>query len=104
MRFVLDATGRKKPLIPLPFPAATAMARVTEGVKRLSLGLFPAMLDMTQDQVELLKSDNIVSAAAVREGRTLQGLGITPQSFESFVPRYLGRFRKTGQYAAYTAR
>ncbi len=104
MRFVLDATGRRKPLVALPFPAASAMARVTEGVKRLSLGLFPAMLDMTRDQVELLKSDNVVSAAALREERTLQGLGIKPQSFESFVPRYLGRFRKTGQYADYTAR
>ena len=104
MRFVLDTTGRRKPLVSLSFPAASGIARVTEGVKRLSLGLFPATLDMTRDQVELLKSDNVVSAAATREGRTLQGLGIQPQSFESFVPRYLGRFRKTGQYAAYTAR
>ena len=80
------------------------MARVTEGVKKLSFGLFPAMLDMTRDQVELLKSDNVVAAEATREGRTLQGLGITPQSFEAYVPRYLGRFRKTGQYAGYTAR
>ncbi len=104
MRFVLDTTERRRALMPLPFPAATVVARVTEVVKKASFGLLPEMLDMTQDQVELLKSDNVVSSAAVAEGRTLQGLGIAPQSFESFVPRYLGRYRKTGQYAAYTAR
>ena len=104
MRFVLDTTGRRRALVPLPFPAAELMARVTEIAKVATLGLLPAMFDMTRDQVELLKQDNIVSAAAKAEGRTLQNLGITPESFESFVPRYLSRFRKTGQYAAYTAK
>ena len=104
MRFVLDATGRRRPLLSIPFPAARLLARGTELAKAATLGLLPAMLDMTQDQVELLKEDNVVSAAAKAEGRTLQGLGIHPESFESFVPRYLGRFRKTGQFAAYTAR
>ena len=46
---------------------------VTEVVKKATLGLLPEMLDMTKDQVELLKSDNIVSASAKAEGRTLQG-------------------------------
>ena len=35
------------------------------------------------------------------EGRTLKGLGIDPEAYESFVPGYLYRFRKTGQYAGY---
>ena len=104
MRFVLDTTGRRRPLVPIPFPAARLLARGTEIAKAATLGLLPAMLDMTRDQVELLKEDNIVSEAATAEGRTLQGLGLRPESFESFVPRYLYRFRKTGQYAAYTAR
>ena len=102
MRFILKTTERKRPLIKLPFSLATRMAGLTEMVSKASFGLMPEMLEMTQDQVELLKEDNVVSEAAKREGRTLQGLGIRPESYESFVPRYLGRYRKTGQYAAYT--
>ena len=41
---------------------------------------------------------NVVSAAAKAEGRTLQGLGIQPESIEAIVPSYLWRFRKTGQF------
>ena len=99
-----DKFGRKRALIPLPFPAARLMARGTEVAKAGLFGLLPDIFDMTRDQVELLTRDNVVSVAAMREGRILQGLGIKPESFESFVPRYLSRFRKTGQYAAYTAR
>ena len=101
MRFILKTTQRKRALVKLPFSVATRMAGVTEMVSRASFGLMPEMLEMTQDQVELLKEDNVVSEAAKREGRTLPGLGIRPESYESFVPRYLGRYRKTGQYAAY---
>ncbi len=102
MAFILETTGRRRTLVPLPWPAATAMARGTEVAKKLAQGFFPDMLDMTVDQVELLKLDNVVSEGAKAEGRTLQGLGIRPESFEAFVPGYLSRFRKTGQYAAYT--
>lgn len=101
MRFILDTIGRRRALVPLPFPAASVMARFTELAKRMSLGLMPEMLEMTRDQVELLKQDNVVSESAKAEGRTLHGLGITPESFESFVPTYLYRFRKRGQYATY---
>lgn len=100
LEFILKTTGRKRRLVSLPFPAATAMAGVTEKIKALTLGLLPEMLDMTRDQVELLKSDNVVSASAIAEGRTLLGLGIVPESYEAIVPTYLYRFRKTGQYAA----
>jgi NADH dehydrogenase len=55
---------------------------------------------MTSDQVELLKHDNVVSEAAVADGRTLQGLGLAPQSIEAVAPTYLYRYRKTGQYQA----
>ena len=40
----------------------------------------------------------MVSDEAIAEGRTLQGLGIEPTSFEAIVPSYLVRFRKTGQF------
>ncbi len=99
MAFILSTIGRKRALLPLPFPLAERMGGLTEIAKKATLGLLPEMLDMTRDQVELLKSDNVVSAAAKAEGRTLQGLGITPESYEAFTPSYLYRFRKTGQYA-----
>ena len=46
----------------------------------------------------MLKADNVVSAAAHDQGRTLEGLGIIPNSMASVVPDYLWRFRKTGQF------
>ena len=54
---------------------------------------------MTTDQVELLKRDNVVSDDAVREQRTLEGLGIKPMLMEAVLPSYLWRYRKAGQYA-----
>ena len=98
MAFILSATGRKRALVPLSFPLAERMGGLTEFAKKATFGLLPEMLDMTRDQVELLKSDNVVSASAAAEGRTLRGLGITPESYEAFTPSYLYRFRKTGQY------
>jgi NADH dehydrogenase len=53
---------------------------------------------LTPDQVELLKTDNVVSPQAVAEGHTLAGLGISPTAMEVIVPSYLWRFRKTGQF------
>ena len=62
------------------------------------VGLLPDELLLTRDQVELLKSDNVVSSTAVAEQRTLPGLGIVPTSVEAIVPSYLWRFRKSGQF------
>ncbi len=36
-----------------------------------------------------------------RDGRTLEGLGIMPESMAAIVPTYLWRFRKTGQFSAH---
>lgn len=96
--YVCDVTGRKRLLAPLPFGAGRAMALVTEIVSKLSLGLFPAMLTTTRDQVEMLRTDNVVSEAARAEGRTLEGLGVETESFRAIAPTYLWRYRATGQY------
>ena len=37
---------------------------------------------------------------AKAEGRTLEGLGITPETIEAVVPTYLWRFLKGGQFAS----
>ncbi|MDK9695762.1 MAG: complex I NDUFA9 subunit family protein [Siculibacillus sp.] len=86
---VLAATHRRRFLVPLPFGLAKFQAKF--------LQLLPKPL-LTEDQVELLKSDNVVSAAALAEGRTLAGLGIEPTSIEAELDSYLWRFRPHGQF------
>jgi uncharacterized protein YbjT (DUF2867 family) len=97
--FVLTVTGRRRRLIPVSFGRAQLLAFVTEIIRKLSLGLFPEILTITSDQVKLLRGDNIVAPQAEWEGRTLRGLGITPEPFETVAPSYLYRYRKTGQFA-----
>ena len=96
----LRVVERRRALVPLPFALARLVAWWTEIASTVSLGAFPAALTTTRDQVELLRHDNVVSAAAISEGRTLRELGISAQGIEAVAPSYLYRFRKTGQYAA----
>ncbi|HEY5305945.1 MAG TPA: complex I NDUFA9 subunit family protein [Pseudolabrys sp.] len=94
MQYVLTTIERKRLLVPIPFFAAK--------IKAAFLQYMPKPL-LTPDQVELLRVDNLVSEAAIAEGRTLQGLGIEPEPIEAIVPSYLWRFRKTGQFKSRTA-
>jgi uncharacterized protein YbjT (DUF2867 family) len=89
LQYVLATIGRRRLLVPIPFWVAKLQAFFFEFMPRPLL---------TRDQVELLRSDNVVSDAARAEGRTLEGLGIVPRSAEAIVPSYLWRFRKTGQF------
>ncbi|MDP3318766.1 MAG: complex I NDUFA9 subunit family protein [Bosea sp. (in: a-proteobacteria)] len=98
LAYICEVTDRKRLLVPLPFPLARIQARILELVDTLTLGLLPDAIKLTRDQVTLLESDNVVSAAAVAEGRSFEGLGIAPVSVEAIVPSYLWRFRKTGQF------
>jgi uncharacterized protein YbjT (DUF2867 family) len=88
---ILSITQRDRMLVPLPFGLARLQA--------MFLQFAPGDLKLTPDQVELLRSDNVVSDAAKAAGLTLEGLGITPDSMEAIAPSYLWRFRKTGQFA-----
>lgn len=87
---ILDIIERKRLLVPLPF----ALARL----KAMVLQFAPEPLKLTPDQVELLRSDNVVSAAASEAGLTLQAFGIAPHSLRSIAPSYLWRFRRTGEF------
>lgn len=87
---VLKVIERSRLLVPLPFPLAKLKAQF--------LQFAPGPLKLTPDQVELLKTDNVVSQAAKDAGLTLQGIGITSDSLASIAPSYLWRFRKTGQF------
>ncbi len=98
LEFILRETDRKRLLLPLPFPLARGVALGTEIANTVSLGLMPAMMLLTRDQVTLLQHDNVVSDEARAEGRTIEALGVTPDSYEAIVPGYLWRYRATGQF------
>ena len=90
MEIILSITERNRMLVTLPFGLAKLNALV--------LQFAPGPLKLTPDQVELLRSDNVVSDAAKEAGLTLEGLGITPDSLEAIAPQYLWRFRAAGQF------
>ncbi|RTL74654.1 MAG: complex I NDUFA9 subunit family protein, partial [Bradyrhizobiaceae bacterium] len=91
VQLILRIAERDPTLMPLPFGLAK--------LKAAFLQFAPGDLKLTPDQVELLKSDNLVSDAARSAGLTLEGLGIAPESMSAVLPSYLWRFRKTGQFA-----
>ena len=102
LEYLCGVIGRKRLLMPIPFGVARLLAATTEIADALSLGLFPHILLITRDQVELLRTDNVVSPQAIADGRTLTGLGIGAEAIEAIVPSYLSRFRRTGQYERFT--
>jgi NADH dehydrogenase len=86
LEIVLQETGRKRLLVPLPFMLASLNA--------FFLQFMPRPL-LTPDQVKLLRHDNVVAPTAF----TLADLGILPTTVEAEVPAYLWRFRAKGEYA-----
>ncbi|MGH6892495.1 MAG: complex I NDUFA9 subunit family protein [Dongiaceae bacterium] len=85
MRLLLQETGRKRLLVPVPFPIASLMGAVLQCLPSPQL---------TLDQVRLLKRDNVA-----REGAAgLKELGIVPTSVEAILPTYLDRYRARGYY------
>ncbi len=94
MEFMLATIERRRLLLPIPFELMKLQAMVLQ---------FLPNPPLTPDQVELLKSDNVVSAAAHDQGRTLEALCIVPNSAAAIVPDYLWSFRKAGQFSSRTA-
>jgi NADH dehydrogenase len=90
IEIIMATTGRERMLVSLPFELAKLQA--------LMLQFAPGSLKLTPDQVELLRSDNVVSASAKEAGLSFEGLGIAPDSMEALIPQWLWRFRKTGQF------
>ena len=88
LRYMLDVIGKRRVLLGLPFGLASLQARFME--------LLPVP-PLTRDQVELLKSDNIVGEDAL----TLADLDLTPTPIELIVPDYLARHRnQPGRFEA----
>jgi uncharacterized protein YbjT (DUF2867 family) len=90
MQIILATIERRRMLVSLSFGLAKLQA--------LFLQFAPGPLKLTPDQVELLRSDNVVSDVAKAAGLTLEGLGIAPDSLEAIAPQYLWRFRAAGQF------
>ncbi len=88
---MLAIIERSRGFISLPFGIAKAIG----GMAQYAPGA-----PITPDQVEMLKTDNVVSASAENTSNTLEGLGITPQSIGSILPNYMVRYRKHGQFEA----
>ncbi len=86
MELLLEEIGRKRLLVPVPFPIMQAKAAFIQ---------FVPGAPITPDQVELLKYDNIVSEGAAGFAE----LGIEPRDIETVIPAYLDRFRIRGRFA-----
>ena len=87
MLYILETIERPRLLIPLPHFLAKTLA---------AIGNYWPWAPITSDELAALMKDNLVSARAKGEGRTLEGLGITPSPLEEIVPDYLRRYRKFG--------
>ena len=90
---MLKVIDRKRMLVSVPWSIASLQAAI--------LGMLPNPL-LTTDQVTLLKTDNVVSEAAKREGRTIAAFDVQPQSLEAVLPSYLWRYRPAGQFTRRT--
>ncbi|WP_337875149.1 complex I NDUFA9 subunit family protein [Elioraea sp.] len=83
LAYILEVTGRRRLLLPLPWSVGRLQARLFE--------LLPNP-PLTRDQLLLLQRDNVVAPGAL----TLAELGIRPKAVEAIVPGYLARFRRRG--------
>src|ERR1700727_360996 len=70
----LGAIDRRRLLIGLPLAPSRWIASCTQFGSKATFGLFPKLLTTTRDQVDLLASDNVVSAEGEEGGRGLKGL------------------------------
>ena len=83
LRFILDTTGHRRPMIDMPDGLVRLQARLSE---------FLPNPPLTRDQLVMLQRDNVVAPGAPG----LAELGIAAKSVEAVVPGYLARFRPGG--------
>lgn len=91
---VLRDTNRSNPILPLPAFAGQIIA--------FPMGILPKPL-VTGEQVTLMQLDNVVSAEAVKDKRTLAGMGIVARPLDAVLPSYIWRFSPNGQFDRQTA-
>jgi uncharacterized protein YbjT (DUF2867 family) len=92
LRHITREIDRPRLFVPLPFAVAQPLGAVLDALFRLNPFAGPPL---TGDQVEMLRTDNVVSPGA----RTLADLGVTQlEAVEAITPTYLWRFRPYGQF------
>ena len=89
MELIKAETGHKAALVPLPWDGAKLIGTLA------GLASFAIKPPITTDQVELLRTDNVVSGQCPG----LAELGVQATALEPILPTYLYRFRKGGQFA-----
>ncbi|MEM7695836.1 MAG: complex I NDUFA9 subunit family protein [Pseudomonadota bacterium] len=90
MDLMLSVTRQKRRVIDLPLGLAKIQAKM--------LSVLPSP-PITEDQIKLLQNDNVVSAAAIEEGRTFGAADMEPRALSGVLPTYLWVYRKHGQFA-----
>ncbi|MEM9276939.1 MAG: complex I NDUFA9 subunit family protein [Pseudomonadota bacterium] len=89
LELLLEETGRKRMLVNLPWFAAGMIGKL--------VGWLPGA-PITADQVEMLKTDNVVSEKAMKDKLTLEGMDIEPTPMSAILPTYLVQYRPHGQF------
>lgn len=84
MEKVLEFTGRKCVLLPVPSAIMSVMAGF--------MALAPGRPQLTSDQVKMLQEDNVASG----NFPNLEDIGIQPNTIDAVVPEYLRRYRRGG--------
>lgn len=82
MELLLQVTGKKRALVPLPFGVARVQGLLFETAHRMIPAFSPLL---TRDQVTLLERDNVVSPGA----KTLKDLGVIAQPCNEMTVSYL---------------
>lgn len=90
MELMQEHTEQSRGYIYVPWMMARLAAKLT--------GWIPGA-PVTTDQVAMMESDNVVSVSAIRQKRTLAGMGIKPKTLAAILPNYLVRFRPHGQFS-----
>ncbi len=84
LQMALRETGRRRPIVPLPWPLVSLMATVG------SVLPMPKPLKITRDQIRSLRRDSIIAGYQ----RTLRDLGIAPTPIATLAPAILSRYRR----------
>jgi NADH dehydrogenase len=87
MEDILEVTGRRRDLVPLPLALADLIGYLGDLVAWF--GIKPTL---TRDQARQLRRDNVAS------GEGFDALGIRPTAMDVVLPAYLDRFRKAGRF------
>ncbi len=87
LELMMNETGRRRHLFNMPWNIAKIHAGLHEMLP------LPRPL-ITRDQVELLKTDNVLRD---RQAKTFCDLGIAPTAVEVILPTYMDRFRSGGR-------